>query len=175
MSPGIRTLIYAVVVLGVLLGYLPWQALRIDAILGEHLEIILTYSGGIVFVAGALLLFSGAYYLVLRGDGTPLPFDPPQRLVVAGPYARIQHPMALGLFLMAFAEALWFQSPSLGIYAVILTILVNLYLIYLEEPGLERRFGGDYRAYRAAVPRWLPFSRPTSEPRPLGSGERPTG
>ncbi|HEV8718660.1 MAG TPA: isoprenylcysteine carboxylmethyltransferase family protein [Candidatus Binatia bacterium] len=166
MSPGLRTLIYAVLVLGVLLGYLPWQALRIDAIIGEYVGTLLTYGGGVLFVAGALLLFSGAYYLVLRGDGTPLPFDPPKRLVVAGPYARLQHPMALGLFSMAFAEALWFHSPSLGIYALLLTILVNLYLTYLEEPGLERRFGEDYRAYRAAVPRWLPFSRPTSEPRP---------
>jgi protein-S-isoprenylcysteine O-methyltransferase Ste14 len=175
MSPGLRTLLYAVFVLGVLLGYLPWQALRIDLIIGEHLGTFLTYCGGILFVAGALLLFSGVYYLVFRGDGTPLPFDPPKRLVVAGPYARIQHPMALGLFSMVFAEALWFHSPSLGIYAVFLTILVNLYLIYIEEPGLERRFGEDSRAYRAAVPRWLPFSRPPSEPRPSGSGELPAG
>ena len=166
MSPGLRTLIYAVLVLGVFLGYLPWQALRIDAIIGEYVGTLLTYGGGVLFVAGALLLFSGAYYLVLRGEGTPLPFDPTKRLVVAGPYARLQHPMALGLFAMAFAEALWFHSPSLGIYALLLTILVNLYLRYLEEPGLGRRFGEDYRTYRAAVPRWLPFSRPTSEPRP---------
>lgn len=166
MSPGLRTLIYAVFVLGVLLGYLPWQTLRIDTIIAEYAGTLLTYGGGVLFVAGALLLFSGAYYLVLRGEGTPLPFDPTKRLVVAGPYARIQHPMALGLFSMVFAEALWFHSPSLGIYALLLTILVNLYLTYLEEPGLERRFGEDYRTYRAAVPRWLPFSRPTSEPRP---------
>ncbi|MBI3796920.1 MAG: isoprenylcysteine carboxylmethyltransferase family protein [Deltaproteobacteria bacterium] len=169
MSPGLRTLLYAVFVLGVLLGYLPWQARQIDLILGKHVGTFLTYSGGILFVAGALLLFSGAYYLVLRGEGTPLPFDAPKRLVVAGPYARIQHPMALGLFSMAFAEALWFQSPSLGIYAVLLTILGHFYLIYIEEPGLERRFGEDYRAYRAAVPRWLPFSRPPSEPQPAGT------
>src|SRR5215813_833105 len=160
MSPGVRTLIYAVLVLGVFLGYLPWQALRIDAVIGEHVGTLLTYGGGVLFAAGAVLSFSGAYYLVLRGDGTPLPFDPPKRLVVAGPYARLQHPMALGLLSMAFAEALWFHSPSLGIYALLLTILIKLYLAYVEEPGLERRFGEVYRAYRAAVPRWLPFSRP---------------
>jgi protein-S-isoprenylcysteine O-methyltransferase Ste14 len=160
MSPGLRTLIYAVLVLGVLLGYLPWQVLRLDTVIGEYVGTLLTYGGVLLFLAGALLLFSGAYYLVLRGDGTPLPFDPTKRLVVAGPYAHIQHPMAFGLLSMAFAEALWLRSPSLGIYALLLTVFVNLYLTYIEEPGLERRFGEDYRAYRAAVPRWLPFRRP---------------
>jgi protein-S-isoprenylcysteine O-methyltransferase Ste14 len=160
MSPGLRTLIYAVFVLGVLLGYLPWLALRLDAVMGEYLDTLLTYGGAFLFLAGALLLFSGAYYLVLRGDGTPLPLDPTKRLVVAGPYAHIQHPMALGLLSVAFAEALWLHSPSLGVYALLLTVLVNLYLTYIEEPGLEKRFGEDYRAYRTAVPRWLPFRRP---------------
>ena len=160
MSPRLRTLFYATFVLGVLLGYLPWQVLRLDAIIGEYLDTLLTYSGVLLFVIGASLLFSGAYYLVLRGDGTPLPFDPTKRMVVAGPYAHIQHPMALGLLAMAFAEALWLHSPSLGVYALLLTVLANLYLIYIEEPGLEKRFGEDYRAYQAAVPRWLPFRRP---------------
>ena len=160
MSPGLRTTLYAVFVLGVLLGYLPWQMLRLDAVMGKYLGTLLTYGGAFLFLAGALLLFSGAYYLVLRGEGTPLPLDPTKRMVVAGPYAHIQHPMALGLLSVAFAEALWLHSPSLGVYALLLTVLVNLYLTYIEEPGLEKRFGEDYRAYRTAVPRWLPFRRP---------------
>jgi protein-S-isoprenylcysteine O-methyltransferase Ste14 len=144
----------------VLLGYFPWQLLRLDSVIGEYVSTALTYGGVLLFVVGALLLFSGAYYLVLRGDGTPLPYDPPKRMVVAGPYARIQHPMALGLLLMVFAEAMWLHSPSLGVYALVLTVLMNLYLVYIEEPGLEKRFGEDYRAYRNAVPSWLPFRRP---------------
>jgi len=74
--------------------------------------------------------------------------------------------MALGLLSMAVAEALWLHSPSLGVYALLLIVLANVYLIYVEEPGLERRFGADYHAYRAAVARWLPLHRPASEPRP---------
>jgi protein-S-isoprenylcysteine O-methyltransferase Ste14 len=169
MSPSIRTLLFAAFFLGVVLAYLPWQVLRFDTALNQYVQTFLTYSGVALFLAGALLSFSGGYYLILRGDGTPLPFDPPKRLVVAGPYAHMQHPMALGLLAMAFAEALWFHSASLGIYACLLATALNLYLVYFEEPGLEERFGDDYRAYRAAVPRWLPLSRPSSgpqEPRP---------
>jgi protein-S-isoprenylcysteine O-methyltransferase Ste14 len=156
----LRTLLYAIAILGVLLGYLPWQALRLDAVIGESLDTLMTYGGALLFLAGALLLFSGAYYLVLRGDGTPLPFDPPKRLVVAGPYAYVQHPMVLGLLSMVVAEALWFHSPSVGIYAVLLTLVMNVYLTYVEEPGLKKRFGEDYDAYRAATPRWFPLGRP---------------
>ena len=51
------------------------------------------------------------------------------------------------------------KGLHLGVYALLLTVLANLYVIYIEEPGLEKRFGEDYRAYRAATPRWLPFRR----------------
>src|SRR5215470_3113661 len=104
MSPIVRTFLYTAIILGLLLGYAPWQVLQLDVAIGKFLQAFLLYTSLGFFLAGAVLLFSGAYYLVLRGDGTPLPFDPPKRLVVAGPYARIQHPMALGLFSMAFAE-----------------------------------------------------------------------
>jgi protein-S-isoprenylcysteine O-methyltransferase Ste14 len=161
MSPGLRTVLYAIVVLGLLLGYLPWQILRLDAAIGASLQTFLSYLGVSLFVVGAVLLFSGAYYLLLRGDGTPLPFDQPKRLVVAGPYSYIQHPMMLGLLLMAYAEALWFYSASLVLYTVLLTFFADAYLTYIEEPGLEKRFGDDYRAYRAAVPRWWPLRKST--------------
>ena len=32
----------------------------------------------------------------------------------------------------------------------------QIYFVAHEEPGLERRFGAEYRAYKSAVPRWIP-------------------
>lgn len=156
MSPTLRTVVFTLLLLSVVLGYLPWQILQLDAVIGDSLRTLLGYLGLLLFISGAALTFSGAYYLLLRGDGTPLPFDQTKRLVVAGPYSSIQHPMMLGLLLMVYAEALWFYSATLVFYAVLLTFLANVYLTYIEEPGLEKRFGDDYRAYRAAVPRWWP-------------------
>jgi protein-S-isoprenylcysteine O-methyltransferase Ste14 len=157
MSPAVRTTLYAALVLGVLLLYLPWQLLQVEKGIADSLGPLMTYSGGLLFLAGATLTFSGAYYLVRRGEGTPLPFDPPHRLVVAGPYAHLQHPMLLGVLLMVCGEALWAQSLILGLYVLLLIILANLYVVYVEEPVLEKRFGADCRAYQAAVPRWFPF------------------
>lgn len=158
-SPAVRTILYVGVALGLLLLYLPWQLLRVEKEIAESLIPLTTYSGGLLFLAGAVLTFSGAYYLVRRGEGTPLPFDPPHRLVVAGPYAHLQHPMLLGVLLMTCGEALWAQSLILGLYALVLIVLANLYVVYVEEPNLGKRFGADCRAYQATVPRWFPFPR----------------
>ena len=159
MSPSLRTVLYAIVILGLLLGYLPWQLLQFEATIGESLQTLLNTLALLALVVGAVLFFSGAYYLLLRGDGTPLPFDPPKRMVVAGPYSYLQHPMMLGLLLISYAEALWLRSAIVGLYAALLTFFAGVYLTYVEEPRLEKRFGDDYRAYRAAVPRWWPLRR----------------
>jgi hypothetical protein len=35
-----------------------------------------------------------------------------------------------------------------------------VYFVLLEEPGLERRFGDQFRTYRRNVPRWIPRRTP---------------
>ncbi len=35
-----------------------------------------------------------------------------------------------------------------------------VYIPLIEEPGLARRFGDDYRLYKNNVPRWLPRLTP---------------
>ena len=43
-------------------------------------------------------------------------------------------------------------------------LLNTIYLIRVEEPALERRFGEDYRRYKANVPRWIPRVAPWDLP-----------
>jgi protein-S-isoprenylcysteine O-methyltransferase Ste14 len=33
---------------------------------------------------------------------------------------------------------------------------IAVFVVWYEEPSLERRFGEDYRVYRRTVRRWLP-------------------
>ena len=42
----------------------------------------------------------------------------------------------------------------------VFVILNTVYFIRDEEPALERRFGDNYRLYKANVPRWIPRWRP---------------
>lgn len=156
MMPNLRMTLIVIVILAVLLVYVPAHLLRWDGHVRGALKPLLSYSGALLFIMGFALSFSGVYYLIRRGGGIPPLCRAAKRLVVAGPYSHLQHPILLGLLVMLFGEALWLCSTSVGVYAVVLAIVSHSYVVYIEEPRLIQRFGRDYQAYQRAVPRWLP-------------------
>jgi len=48
------------------------------------------------------------------------------------------------------------RSPSVVALAAAAWGLVHLFVVLVEEPGLERRFGESYRDYKRVTNRWLP-------------------
>ena len=94
------------------------------------------------------------------GNGTPAPWDPPQQLVIRGPYRHVRNPMITGVLLMLLAEAMLFQSWPLVLWMGIFFVGNAIYFPLSEEKGLEKRFGDAYRVYKAHVPRWIPRWRP---------------
>jgi len=94
------------------------------------------------------------------GRGTPAPWDPPERLVIRGPYRHVRNPMITGALLILFAEAIFFQSWPIAVWMVFFFIGNTIYFRFIEENGLEERFGDDYRQYKAQVPRWIPRIKP---------------
>lgn len=93
---------------------------------------------------------------VFVGKGTPAPFDPPRRLVVAGPYRYVRNPMYLGAGLALVGAAVFYRSVALLGYAALFLATMHLFAVLYEEPALERLFGDAYRQYRGAVRRWWP-------------------
>ena len=119
--------------------------------------------GGASRWLGAALLLACHVVLVLQirrfiveGGGTHAPFDPPRQLLRAGAYQRVRNPMYLNYVVIALAEALLYRSLALSLYALALWGLTHFFLVRFEEPSLRRRFGADYEAFAARVPRWLP-------------------
>ena len=160
MSAKVRTALYGTVFLGLLVVYLPYfQVRQLDESLSSFLDPLLRYGGIGLFVLGAALVFAAAYYLVRRGEGTPAPFDAPKKFVLAGPYQYVRNPMMMGLFAMVFGQALGFDSPGIFLYGLLVVILVRIFVAYIEEPGLEKRFGEEYLAYKKAVSPWFPRRR----------------
>ena len=77
--------------------------------------------------------------------------------------ATVRNPMISGVLLMLIAETLFSGSwPLLG-WVVAFFLINTAYFFTIEEPGLERRFGEDYRHYRSNVPRWIPRWRPWND------------
>jgi protein-S-isoprenylcysteine O-methyltransferase Ste14 len=93
---------------------------------------------------------------IFDGEGTPAPWDPPKNFVVSGPYRHVRNPMLTAVILLILAEAAALQSLALLGWAVVFFFLNTAYFVFVEEPGLERRFGETYLQYKASVPRWIP-------------------
>lgn len=126
-----------------------------------------TFAASITQLAGAVLflfgfaLFAWCISLFARiGKGTLAPWDPTQRLVGVGPYRHVRNPMISGVVTMLVGEALIHGSRVLGVWAATFIVFNHVYFLISEEPGLERRFGEDYRRYKSAVPRWIPRATP---------------
>jgi protein-S-isoprenylcysteine O-methyltransferase Ste14 len=116
--------------------------------------------GGILLLAG---LFLAGWTMLLfnrLGQGTAAPWDPPRRLVVAGPYRHVRNPMICSVLVILAAEALLLNTVLLLAWGAGFFLGNMLYFPLKEEKELERRFGASYQSYKRHVPRWLPRLRP---------------
>ena len=155
-------LVGAIIVLpGTVLVFVPWLLLRLAA--GS--PVAMSPAGptqarfwiGLVLAATGFALAAWTTRLfVTEGRGTPAPWAPPRKLVVRGPYRHVRNPMISGVLLMLVAESHLFGSWPVAGWMLVFFLVSTIYMARVEEPQLERRFGGDYRRYRANVPRWIP-------------------
>jgi protein-S-isoprenylcysteine O-methyltransferase Ste14 len=112
--------------------------------------------GLVLVVSGLILLATTIRLFSQNGEGTLMPWDPTQCLVVQGIYRHVRNPMHAGIFLVLFGEGLLLRSTPLLVFAAAVVILHLFYIPLSEERGLEKRFGEAYRAYKRNVPRWIP-------------------
>jgi protein-S-isoprenylcysteine O-methyltransferase Ste14 len=112
---------------------------------------------GLPFIALGLSLMAWTIRLFATvGQGTLSPWDSTRRLVVRGAYRHVRNPMISGVFGVLLGEAILFRSVSLFVWFLAAVGINNVYIPLVEEPGLEGRFGEDYRLYKQNVPRWIP-------------------
>lgn len=123
--------------------------------------------GALCAAVGLTLLVATVGLFARVGRGTLAPWDPTRRLVVRGPYRWVRNPMISGVLFVLLGEALLFRSAGLLAWWSVFLLGNAVYMPLSEEPGLERRFGEDYRRYKRAVPRWIPrlVPVPPSPPR----------
>jgi protein-S-isoprenylcysteine O-methyltransferase Ste14 len=108
---------------------------------------------GLVLVVWTVGLFGTV------GQGTLAPWDPTETLVLQGPYRHVRNPMISGVGFVLAGEAVALGSGPLFLWLAAFSGLNGLYIPLVEEPGLRRRFGAEYDAYAAHVPRWRPRLR----------------
>ncbi|MDE3135206.1 MAG: isoprenylcysteine carboxylmethyltransferase family protein [Acidobacteriota bacterium] len=136
-----------------------WVALRfrrLDPLLGGALGAWARWPGVVLMIAGGALGVACVVDFVVRGSGTPAPFDPPKKFVAAGPYRKVRNPMYIGGIGLLAGFGLYLRSPAILLLAAIFLLLSHVFVTRVEEPGLRKKFGAAYEEYLKSVPRWLP-------------------
>ena len=70
--------------------------------------------------------------------------------------------MYIGAALFLAGYGLFEGSPATVLLSLIFLITFHLFVLFVEEPALERRFGETYVAYKRSVHRWIPRLPPRS-------------
>jgi protein-S-isoprenylcysteine O-methyltransferase Ste14 len=115
-----------------------------------------------VICVGAFILIWCIRDFYALGKGTLAPWNPPKELVVGGFYRFVRNPMYSGVLLLVSGLGIFYRSPALLLYVIILALLFHLRVVISEEPRLKARFGTQWDSYRNGVRRWLPRIKPWS-------------
>jgi len=160
-----RTLLtpIGVMIFGVFTALFVFAAIIVDRLL--HLPRLLpegarlSLSIPVMAVGAAVTAWSAFHFLKVKG--TPVPFNPPPRVVKTGPYRYARNPMLTGVFLSLFGVGFGVNSVSLVFFFSPLFVAINVWeLKQIEEPELVKRLGDEYIEYRRQTPMFLPGFRP---------------
>ncbi len=111
--------------------------------------------GAVLNGLGYLLAVWCVMLFIKEGQGTPLPFAHPKKLVVIGPYRFVRNPMVLGTVLFLFGNSILLGSAGILIYAMFIFLIMHFFVL-VEEKSLAQRFGAEYVSYCQKTPRWWP-------------------
>ena len=111
-------------------------------------------AGGALIAIGVGIMAAGIRNFS-RAD-TPVPSNQPVRaLVTTGIHGWSRNPIYVGMLLVYAGIGIAARSPWVLILALPLFVILRYRVVAREEAYLERRFGDDYRDYKARVRRWL--------------------
>ena len=157
---GFKTLIQSAILWLVFLGVGPLLAFKIENWLlplgwPSRFEVSRVFCV-FLFVLSWIFAWHSAWCLVRWGEGTPLPVDAPNRLVVRGIYRWIRNPMAFASLLQGASIGLFFGSPLILAYVLIGALSWNFAVRPWEEADLKTHFGTEFLHYQKRVRCWIP-------------------
>jgi protein-S-isoprenylcysteine O-methyltransferase Ste14 len=117
-------------------------------------------TGLMIMCAGLFVMTMTISAFIRIGKGTLAPWNPTKKLITSGMYRQVRNPMITGVLTVLTGESIAVMSLKILLWAGIFFLINTVYFILIEEPGLEKRFGDEYREYKRNVPRWIPRLKP---------------
>jgi len=154
LTPVGPTIFFSFVALFIFISLQLDKFLRFPKLFSPPFNLIIS----VPFFVGGLFLWGWSVLHFIKAKGTPVPFNPPPKVVSTGPYAYVRNPMLSGIFIFLFGLGILLRSISLVFIFTPLFVLFNLWEIKaVEEPELEKRLGKEYLEYKKKVPRFFPW------------------
>lgn len=139
----------AVIVLGLFLDWLlPLHLLTLFLSFSARLVIGLPLIG-----VGLAMMIVGRSTFQRVGTNIP-PWEPALLLVTDGIFGWLRNPMYVGGILALAGLAIALGSNWMLVMVVIASLVIHFGVVLREERYLERKFGDDYRRFKASVPRY---------------------
>lgn len=108
----------------------------------------------IVFMLGAIGV-SAVQEFAVRGEGTPIPYDPPRRLVASGLYRYVANPMQISCALVLVAWGGVLRNPWVAAAGPMCFVYSLSVAIWDENDDMRTRFGESWNEYTKNVRPWI--------------------
>jgi protein-S-isoprenylcysteine O-methyltransferase Ste14 len=110
---------------------------------------------GVVLVLTSIPIAITAFRTMIRAQTSFDPRKPTTAIVTEGPFRYSRNPMCLSLTLLYLGVALLINALWILLLVGPLLVAIQRGVIAREEAYLERKFGEEYRNYKAQVRRWV--------------------
>jgi len=145
---------------GTVAGLVPWwiSGWRLESPASWWLP--LRVIGGVLAVAGMLILIDSFARFAIQGLGTPAPVFPTRHLVITGLYRYVRNPMYVAVASLIVGQGLIFGNARVLEYGALVWLSFHIFVVVYEEPTLRASFGAEYESFCRSVPRWIPRLTP---------------
>ena len=156
LTPLVGFIFFCIISLLILASFFLDRFFGFAEFISKPLEIMISMP--FLILGSCLWLWcSGKFF---KTKGTPVPINPPPKLVTDGPYAYSRNPMMTGLFMIMAGIGILFGSVTLTFLITPLFVFMSiLEFRYIEEPELMKRFGKNYTDYKEKTPIIIPWIR----------------
>lgn len=153
LTPLVGTAFFFVILLAIIFSFYLDRLLGFPQFISKSFAVVVS----IPFLISGPSLWAWCVWIFLKAKGTPVPVNPPPKLVTDGPYAYSRNPMLTGVFILLVGIGIYFRSIFLVFITTPVFVLISaLEFKYIEEPELEKRFGKEYSEYRKKTPMIIP-------------------